>query len=371
MSVPPEAEQRVGPPITVSGSGESDAGLDVLAVPYTGSRCEAEPQAERSEYESLVVVTEHNEIASEPSFRYTFSPPLPEARPYLVCAWILGISGGVVAGPVEGVVKVHPPVVQRFNLTTEGPLVAGQPFQVKVSAQTNQELKISASIRPASGLGCALDLKVEKERPQQTQVVIESDLPGGAANLTETAKVESPGSYLLCAWIEGPEEQEIDGVQSVLLNIAAPPTPPPPQREPTTTTPSPQPSPPVGSAPHGHRGHKVNRGRKVKRGHRRKARRRKRHHRRRPPRANHRRIRRRRVGRLGRAASSVPRLLVTAVGSPRSRGGFQVRPRTIRFGADGGTGFVHLRWRRWTANRASGSGYFYLDDCKPNCAGAS
>jgi hypothetical protein len=36
--------------------------------------------------------------------------------------------------------------------------------------------------------------------------------------------------------------------------------------------------------------------------------------------------------------------------------------------ADDGTGLEHLHWAGWTAHQASGAGFFYQNDCTPDCA---
>jgi hypothetical protein len=36
--------------------------------------------------------------------------------------------------------------------------------------------------------------------------------------------------------------------------------------------------------------------------------------------------------------------------------------------ADDGTGLEHLHWTGWTSRQASAAGFFYQNDCTPNCA---
>ena len=36
--------------------------------------------------------------------------------------------------------------------------------------------------------------------------------------------------------------------------------------------------------------------------------------------------------------------------------------------ADDGTGLEHMHWTSWTSGQASGSGFFYQNDCTPSCA---
>ena len=36
--------------------------------------------------------------------------------------------------------------------------------------------------------------------------------------------------------------------------------------------------------------------------------------------------------------------------------------------ADDGTGLEHLHWSGWTSRQASGSGFFYQNNCTPDCA---
>jgi hypothetical protein len=61
---------------------------------------------------------------------------------------------------------------------------------------------------------------------------------------------------------------------------------------------------------------------------------------------------------------------------------WQVRPASILYTEDSsgilggfdGTGIAspgHLKWSRWSAGRAVGSGAVWIDDCKPSCSGGT
>jgi hypothetical protein len=84
-------------------------------------------------------------------------------------------------------------------------------------------------------------------------------------------------------------------------------------------------------------------------------------------------------------ASSLPRLLAEEFGA------FSVRPAQIVISGDGsaiiggpapwigrnpdpqhpGTQLGHITWATWTTTGATGSGDFWRDNCKPDCAGGT
>jgi hypothetical protein len=64
------------------------------------------------------------------------------------------------------------------------------------------------------------------------------------------------------------------------------------------------------------------------------------------------------------AAAKTPRYVVLdCAGKPA------VRPAAYTVTcADDGTGLEHMHWTGWTSHQASGTGFFYQNDCTPDCA---
>ena len=47
-----------------------------------------------------------------------------------------------------------------------------------------------------------------------------------------------------------------------------------------------------------------------------------------------------------------------------------VKPANItEYCADAGAGVVTIKWKTWTATKATGTGIFYINGCDPSCAG--
>jgi hypothetical protein len=45
-----------------------------------------------------------------------------------------------------------------------------------------------------------------------------------------------------------------------------------------------------------------------------------------------------------------------------------IRPDRISFGTDGTHFITHLDWSRWLGSEASATGWYYIDNCVPDCA---
>lgn len=82
------------------------------------------------------------------------------------------------------------------------------------------------------------------------------------------------------------------------------------------------------------------------------------------------------VGAPAAVASGLPKLLNS--GGPATKHDFQVRPSTILYGMPqealagrhhSNGNYSPLDWTSWTTKYGRGSGFSWLNNCKPNCAG--
>jgi hypothetical protein len=91
-------------------------------------------------------------------------------------------------------------------------------------------------IRPVGGLPCAANRELDSQQNQtETSLVGGSYFNGGerifGGPATVAATVTEPaGPYLICTWIEGPNNLEVDAALSTSIYVGTPPPPPPERR---------------------------------------------------------------------------------------------------------------------------------------------
>lgn len=160
----------------------------------------------------------------------TFNPP--GIGPYLVCAWLEHYDPNAsrnvpsatssttfsTRGPQAAIVSVSAPVAPRQNVA----------YQLNYTTQTDQTLTLYSVIKRAGGMPCAQNFELEQQQNQsETELIgpdeeVDNQIFGGPATVSVT-DTEPAGYYVICTWIEGPVQSEVDAASSVPLTVSAPP----------------------------------------------------------------------------------------------------------------------------------------------------
>jgi hypothetical protein len=167
----------------------------------------------------------------------TYDPP--EIGTYLVCAWLENQSEDgettVLAGPVKATFSTRGPQVYQLTVALSHPALPGIAFQIEYTTHTDQQLALYSTIRPAGGLPCAVNHTLDGQQNQsETDLFGDSFLLGGEKVFGGPATIaatttQAAGPYLICTWIEGPSENEVDATAATDIDVGtpAPPAPPP------------------------------------------------------------------------------------------------------------------------------------------------
>jgi hypothetical protein len=156
----------------------------------------------------------------------TFDPPGPGS--YLVCAWIEDESGSVTTtASASATFSARGPQVTQLSVSLPKPARPNVAFEIAFTTQTDQQLGLYSDLKPAGGLPCASSYELESAQNQSLDDLFDGSRSvfGGPTTTTATA-TEKKGSYVICTWIEGPSNAEVDATQSTPIYVGKPPAPP-------------------------------------------------------------------------------------------------------------------------------------------------
>jgi hypothetical protein len=167
----------------------------------------------------------------------TFNPSA--VGPYIICAWLEKSpfdeshspfpASEVTAGPLSATFTARGPQVSALNVSTAGATLPGVGFQINYTTQTDQQLQLYSIIKPAGGLPCALSFQLDQQQNQAELNVFNDNVSifGGPTVTSATETEQYSGPYIICAWIEGPSQGEVDATVSANIYVGTPPQPPP------------------------------------------------------------------------------------------------------------------------------------------------
>lgn len=246
----PTPEQGVPFPIEITGqttalNGEGD-GPQLVAVirPTGGIGCQADfadDVAAAGGVSTEIFGPETEDWPQEPregpgAYHETATYNPPNTGSFLICAWLEDPDGeggsGAVAGPISTTFDVGPPHVSELLVSLPQPARPDVAFPIDYTTHTDQQLSMHSVIRPAGGLPCAADPALDSEQNQSESQL----LPGpyeynsvtvfGGPITTTTTATESAGPYVICTWIEGPNDNEVDAASTTDIYVGAPPPAP-------------------------------------------------------------------------------------------------------------------------------------------------
>jgi hypothetical protein len=157
----------------------------------------------------------------------TFNPN--GVGPYLVCAWLEDGNHAVQDGPISASFTARGPQVAELNVALASPTLPGVGYQIDYTTQTDQQLSLYSIVKPAGGLPCASSFELEQDQNQSESDVFggSTSVFGGPTTTTATDTEDTAGAYLICTWIEGPSQGEVDAAVSTPIHIGRLPAPTP------------------------------------------------------------------------------------------------------------------------------------------------
>jgi hypothetical protein len=122
--------------------------------------------------------------------------------------------------------------VSELNVGLTTPASPSVAFQIDYTTQTDQQLSLYSVVKRAGALPCASSYELEEQQNQN-----ENGLSGygggtsvfGGPTTTTAIDTETYGSYLICSWVEGPNNGEVDAAATTPIFVGTPPAPPAPQ----------------------------------------------------------------------------------------------------------------------------------------------
>ena len=206
--------------IVSSGSGNDGSNVYAEVRPAGGVACQPTYEADRTAAGNDSDVIYNNFVDTGPlAASGNYDPDAPGS--YLVCAWIepsdntASTTASMVfaaRGPQVPVLTVALPVTPR----------PAQAFSITYTTQTDQQLSLSSVIKPAGGAPCASSYELERQQDADNEAVTgllgEDSVYGGPTNTSATA-TEARGSYIVCTWIEGPSNGEVDATTTTPVSV--------------------------------------------------------------------------------------------------------------------------------------------------------
>ena len=156
----------------------------------------------------------------------------PASGSYLVCAWIEQYSGDgsdspfpsneVTAGPISATFTARMPQVSQLSVAPPANPRLGQSLTLAYTTQTDQSLTLFSVVKPAGGSACAGSYELERQG-SASEVAVFGDsgdsVFGGPTVTNGTVTESTAGTYVVCAWVEGPSNGEVDAATSTTFQV--------------------------------------------------------------------------------------------------------------------------------------------------------
>ncbi|MGA9860047.1 MAG: hypothetical protein WBQ18_19435 [Solirubrobacteraceae bacterium] len=225
-------EQAVPVDLSFSGTNATAATAEIEAVvrPAGGLACQSSYQddvaAVGSQDTTIFGPGAETVPAGQPYQQLaSYKPATPTA--FQVCAWLeqpQGSADQAIAAPSTVSFAARHPQVTQFSVALGKPLSPGVVFPVSYTTQTDQSLSLLSVLRKAGGMPCASSFELDRQQsPSATvlQAFAITTVFGGPSTTTVTTK-QPTGTYVICSWLEGPNDSEVDGALSTSLTVGHP-----------------------------------------------------------------------------------------------------------------------------------------------------
>lgn len=237
----PEQDVPVGLEFTGS-AGQIDSQGDgpylyALVRPSGGVPCQRSFGEDQAANDSSTVLSLSPEEVGPGQFdaQTSFDPP-DNPTTYLVCAWLEDTtdtaddSAADVTAPQSETFTTRGPQVSELSVALGSAARPGSAYQINYTTQTDQQLNLYSAVKPGGGLPCSSSFELEQQQSETENVIFgegffgvaDQTVQGGPTTTTATDTEQSAGPYLICAWIEGPNNGEVDAATSTAIYLGTP-----------------------------------------------------------------------------------------------------------------------------------------------------
>ncbi len=226
-----------GIPLTVTLAGSSAAidtqgdgpYLFAVARPSGGVGCQSSfgaDQAAAGDASTVLVDGDQQDPGQSFSEQSDFTPDVGGS---LVCAWLesdgddgddIATPSEVSAGPISSTFSASAPQVGPLKVSVPATIKVNQAYTISYGTQTDQDLSLDSIVIPASSGGCAGSYELEVDDLDNPD-----DIFNGSAAIYGTAttpgidKQSTAGAYVICTWIEGPDDQQVDATLATPIKV--------------------------------------------------------------------------------------------------------------------------------------------------------
>lgn len=236
-------EQAIPVDLSISGTNATtqDAVVDAVVRPAGGLACQSSYEDDNAALgsENTALSGGGGRDVSSGAYSVALSFKPPSAGSYQVCAWLEQSQSGdqvPIAGPATVTFSARGPQVGQLTVTLPATAAPDTTFRATYTTQTDQQLSLYSVIKPAavavSGKTAPATCASSFDTDQGQRASGETTLLGyGSATVfggptTTGANINrAAGSYLLCTWLEGPVDGEVDAAASTPLTLGTPATP--------------------------------------------------------------------------------------------------------------------------------------------------
>ncbi len=245
-------EQAVPVDLSFSGTNGStgNATVDAVVRPAGGLGCQNSYQEDVTTLggEDTTILAPAAQALPAGAYQVAanYKPPAPGS--YQVCAWLDGSQDGTdsLAAPASINFTAQGPQVSELSISVPKALTPNVSFKLGYTTQTDQQLNLYSVLLPAgttsagttsagttSAETCADSFELQQQEQDPAETILlgagAASVFGGPTSTTAIVK-QRTGLYTVCAWLEGPNTQEVDKAVSTPITVGTPvaPAPPPP-----------------------------------------------------------------------------------------------------------------------------------------------
>ncbi len=192
--------------------------------PAGGAGCSANPRADSGEgvIDSQSISSETNPVTE------TSNRTFESAGSYKACAWVTKDFGGEeVQAFAEATFTVRKPHL-ALSIAVPPTALPSQTFQITTTATAETARQAWEYVMPNTG-ACPANANAASRTAGEREILGYWNIIGGPLTETKNQSLETPGSYLVCAYFQYPNQEAAPELSaSAQMSVVAPPPPPPP-----------------------------------------------------------------------------------------------------------------------------------------------
>jgi hypothetical protein len=225
-------------PVDLSFSGTNaltgNAEVEAIVRPAGGPPCQTSYQEDTSSFpgEDITIFAPGAQTVAPGAYQVngSFRPLTPGS--YQLCAWLAQNQNSTdqpVAPPASLSLSARGPQVSQLTVAVPKDLQPNVSFQITYTTQTDQVLSLFSVLRPASEAPCPASFSLDQNAHQPGTSLLgisQRQVFGGPATTTATTR-QRTGFYVICTWVQGPNDGEVDATATTPVTVGTPPPPKP------------------------------------------------------------------------------------------------------------------------------------------------